>query len=207
MGFFEGLSKKASETYKNTAEKTNKFTREFKLKSLINDDKDRIEEIYIEIGKKVYEKHIREEDINIKSDLIEECSKIDAYAKEIEDMNNEILSLKNLRLCYKCAAEIDLKAKFCPKCGAPQEVKDENANVQEDNSNIREEFQKGLTDSGEQENDQEEVNPSEKENGQDESNDSSKQEEIQESSDYSNEQGSVEELDDSLIVEENENNE
>ena len=39
MGFFDDLSKKASETYKNTAEKTSKLTREMKLKSLINEDR------------------------------------------------------------------------------------------------------------------------------------------------------------------------
>lgn len=121
MGFFDDLSKKASETYKNTAEKTNKLTREMKLKSQTNDCKNKIEKIYAEIGKKVYEKHIREENIDIKSELLEECSKIDAYAKEIEDMRMEILTLKNLRLCKKCAAEIAITAKFCPKCGAVQE--------------------------------------------------------------------------------------
>lgn len=121
MGFFDDLSKKASETYKNTAEKTNKLTREMKLKSLINDDKNKIEKIYAEIGKKVYEKHIREENIDIKAELAEECSKIDAYAKEIEDMNMEMLTLKGLRICKKCAAEIAVNARFCPKCGAEQE--------------------------------------------------------------------------------------
>ena len=121
MGFFDDLTKKASETYKNTAEKTNKLTREMKLKSLINDDKSKIEKIYGEIGKKVYEKHIREENIDIKSELAEECAQIDAYAKEIEDMRLEILSLKDLRLCKTCAAEIPLTAKFCPKCGTVQE--------------------------------------------------------------------------------------
>ena len=121
MGFFDDLSKKASETYKNTAEKTNKLTREMKLKSLINDDKNKIEKIYAEIGKKIYEKHIREENIDIKSELAEECAKIDAYSKEIEDMNMEMLTLKDLRLCKKCAAQISINAKFCPSCGAPQE--------------------------------------------------------------------------------------
>ena len=121
MGFFDDLSKKASETYKNTAEKTNRLTREMKLKSLINDDKNKIEKIYAEIGKKVYEKHIREENIDIKAELAEECSKIDAYSKEIEDMNVEMLALKDLRICKKCAAEISTSAKFCPKCGAVQE--------------------------------------------------------------------------------------
>lgn len=121
MGFFDDLSKKASETYKNTAEKTSKLTREMKLKSLINEDKNQIQKIYCEIGKIVYEKHIREENIDIKTELVEECSKIDAYAKEIEDMNTEMRALKNLRLCKKCGAEIALSAKFCPSCGAAQE--------------------------------------------------------------------------------------
>ena len=121
MGFFDDLSRKASETYKNTAEKTNKLTREMKLKSLINDDKNRIEKIYTEIGKKVYEKHLLGENFDIKVDLVEECSQIDAYTREIEDMRMEILSLKDLRLCSNCSAEIALNARFCPKCGAVQE--------------------------------------------------------------------------------------
>ena len=121
MGFFDDLSKKASQTYKNTAERTNKFTREMKLKSLINDDKNKIEKIYCEIGKKIYEKHIREENIDIKSEIAEESAKIDAYCKEIEDMNTELRALKDLRLCKVCASEIPITAKFCPKCGAVQE--------------------------------------------------------------------------------------
>jgi len=131
MGFFDDLTKKASETYKNTAEKTNKITREMKLKSLINEDKTRIERLYIEIGRKVYEKHVREENIDIKNELKEECSKIDAYAKEIEDMRMEILELKDLRLCRKCAAEVPLAAKFCPKCGASQEEMDAKDSIPE----------------------------------------------------------------------------
>ena len=58
MGFFDDLTKKATETYKNTAEKTNKLTREMKLKSQINDNKAKITKIYGDIGKKVYEKHV-----------------------------------------------------------------------------------------------------------------------------------------------------
>ena len=128
MGFFDDLSKKASETYRNTAEKTNKITREMKLKSLINEDKKNIGKIYCEIGKKVYEKHIREENIDIESELAEECAKLDAYSKEIEDMNNEIRSLKNIRLCKVCASEISITARFCPKCGAVQEDAQGNSN-------------------------------------------------------------------------------
>ena len=113
MGFFSYLSKKTSET-------TGKIARETKLKMKINENKGKIEDIYEEIGKKVYEKHIREENIDIKADLAEECSKLDALSKEIEDARLEILKLNQKKLCSKCSAEIEAGAVFCPKCGEKQ---------------------------------------------------------------------------------------
>ena len=113
MGFFSDLGKKTSET-------TGKIARETKLKMKINENKGKIEDIYEEIGKKVYEKHIREENIDIKTDLAEECSKLDALSKEIEDARLEILKLNQKKLCSKCSAEIEAGAVFCPKCGEKQ---------------------------------------------------------------------------------------
>ena len=113
MGFFIYLGKKTSET-------TGKIARETKLKMKINENKGKIEDIYEEIGKKVYEKHIREENIDIKTDLAEECSKLDALSKEIEDARLEILKLNQKKLCSKCSAEIEASAVFCPKCGEKQ---------------------------------------------------------------------------------------
>ena len=113
MGFFSDLGKKTSET-------TGKIARETKLKMKINENKGKIEDIYEEIGKKVYEKHIREENIDIKADLAEECSKLDALSKEIEDAREEILKLNQKKLCSKCSAEIEAGAVFCPKCGEKQ---------------------------------------------------------------------------------------
>ena len=113
MGFFSDLGKKTSET-------TGKIARETKLKMKINENKGKIEDIYEEIGKKVYEKHIREENIDIKADLAEECSKLDALSKEIEDARLEILKLNQKKLCSKCSAEIEAGAVFCPKCGEKQ---------------------------------------------------------------------------------------
>lgn len=114
MGFFSDLSKKTTET-------TGKIARETKLKLKINENKGKIEDIYEEIGKKVYEKHVREEKIEIKDDLLEECSKIDELANEIEDARLEILKLNQKRICNKCSAEIEDSAMFCPKCGEKQE--------------------------------------------------------------------------------------
>ena len=142
MGFFDDLKKKATETYKNTAEKTNKLTREMKLKSQINDNKAKITKIYSDIGKKVYEKHVLGENVDIKTDLAEECAKIDAFSKEIEDLGTEIRALKGIRLCNKCGSKIMANAKFCPKCGEKQEeIKVEEKSTEKETQNTSTETQ------------------------------------------------------------------
>lgn len=120
MGFFDNLGKKASRAYDVTAEKTSKIAKEAKLRMKINENKSDINDIYKEIGKKVYEKHVREENIDIKTELEEECTKIDVLSAEIETCLKTILELKEKKQCENCHAEIDLDNTFCPKCGAKQ---------------------------------------------------------------------------------------
>lgn len=123
MGFFSDLGKKTSET-------AGKISKETKLKLKINENKGKIEDIYEEIGKKVYEKHLREDDICIKDELQNECAQIDSLSKEIEEARIEILKLNNRKICSKCSAEIEKGAQFCPKCGEKQDV--EEPTVQEE---------------------------------------------------------------------------
>lgn len=121
MELFDKIGKKASETYKYTTEKTGKIAKEAKIKMAMNNNKAKIEEIYEQIGKKVFEKHVREENINIKDDLAEECSKIDKLAEEIEKYRTELLGLNDKKQCKKCYSEIELDYKFCPNCGEKQD--------------------------------------------------------------------------------------
>lgn len=120
MGFFDNLGKKASKAYDATAEKTGKLAKEAKFRMKINESKSDINDLYKEIGRKVYEKHVREENIDIKTELEEECTKIDVLSAEIETCLKSILELKDKRQCEKCHAEIDVNNDFCPKCGAKQ---------------------------------------------------------------------------------------
>lgn len=120
MGFFDNLGKKASKAYDVTAEKTGKLAKEAKFRMKINENKSDINDLYKEIGRKVYEKHVREENIDIKTELEEECTKIDVLSAEIETCLKSILELKDKRQCEKCHAEIDVNNDFCPKCGAKQ---------------------------------------------------------------------------------------
>lgn len=130
MGFFDNLGKKASKAYDVTAEKTGKIAKEAKYRMKMNENKSDINDIYKEIGKKVYEKHIREENIDIKTELEEECTKIDVLSAEIETCLKSILELKERKQCEECHTEIELDFQFCPKCGAKQpEVETINAEV------------------------------------------------------------------------------
>lgn len=120
MNFLDKLTQISSQTYKYTTEKTSKIAKIAKLKSLMNEDKQKIDDLYNEIGKEVYENHVREEKIDIVSKIEEVCKEIDAYADEIELTRKELLRLKDLKQCKKCSYEMELDFKFCPSCGAEQ---------------------------------------------------------------------------------------
>ena len=121
MEFFDKLGKKASEAYKITADKTGKIAKETKLKLKMGDLKGQINDLYEEIGKKVYEKHVRKENIDIEKELEEQCAKIDMLSEEIENILKQCMDLKDKKQCLNCHKEIDKNMNFCPECGARQE--------------------------------------------------------------------------------------
>ncbi len=120
MEFFDKLGKQASKAAKMTADKTGKLAKETKLKFKMGELKNQINDIYEEMGKKVYEKHVREEDICIKKDLEEQCIKIDVLSDEIDSLLKECLELKDKKQCQSCYKEIEKDVKFCPNCGEKQ---------------------------------------------------------------------------------------
>lgn len=136
MEFFDKLGQKASEAYKVTADKTGKLAKEAKLRMKIGELKSQINDIYKEIGKKVYEKHVREENIDIEKELEEECTKIDVLSNEIDSNLKQCLELKDKKQCQQCYKEIDKNVKFCPECGAKQEdevIVNEEENQEQEN--------------------------------------------------------------------------
>lgn len=166
MDFFDKIGKKASEAYKITAGKTGKIAKETKIKLKMNELKTQIHELYEEIGKKVYEKHIREEDISIKKDLEEECTKIDVLSDEMESLLKQCLDLKDKKQCPKCYIEIEKDMNFCYNCGQKQTEESareaqiledlEKSEVEEDNEEeakiVKEELQEDLNNSNNKEN-------------------------------------------------------
>lgn len=124
MEFFDKLGKKASEAYKITADKTGKLAKEAKIRLKISELKSQINEIYEEIGKNVYQNHINKETINLKEKLEEDCARIDIISAEIEAKLKECLELRDRKQCPNCYTEMDKDVKFCPECGAKQEIEE-----------------------------------------------------------------------------------
>ena len=131
MEFFDKLGKKVSEAYKVTADKTGKIAKEAKLKMKMADLKGQANDIYMEIGKKVYEKHVKEETLDIKKELEEECTKLDVISDEIDSILKECIDLKDKKVCQKCYSQIEKNMKFCPECGAKQEETEKNEDVKQ----------------------------------------------------------------------------
>lgn len=122
MDFFDKLGKEAKKTYKYTTEKTSKLAREAKLKMQMNEHKGEIEDLYMQIGKKMYEHHVNDKalDIDIEAVLEEYCIQIDELCDLIEDERKELLILKDKKQCPNCFCEIDLNCNYCPNCGDEQ---------------------------------------------------------------------------------------
>lgn len=122
MDFFDKLGKQASKTYEYTTKKTSKLAREAKLKMQMNEHKGQIEDLYEEIGKKMYEHHVNDQalDIDIESVLEEYCIQIDELCDRIEEERKELLTLREKKQCPNCFCEIELDYNYCPNCGDEQ---------------------------------------------------------------------------------------
>ena len=145
MEFFDKLGKKASEAYKITADKTGKIAKETKLKLKMSGLRTQVDDLYEEIGKKVYEEHLREDEDakrDIKQELEELCIKIDVLSDEIEDLLRQCLELRDKKQCKVCYVEMDKEYKYCPNCGAKQDdnetIKDESYEEVEEDDNKEE---------------------------------------------------------------------
>lgn len=141
MDFFNQLGKKASETYKFTADKTSKLAKEAKIKIAMNENKAKVEEMYQEIGRKVYENYVREEKIDLSEMLTRSCEEIDVISTEIEAQRKEILRLNDKKQCENCYCEIKLVDNFCPNCGARQDeiLKEEEPEKEQEENELEEE--------------------------------------------------------------------
>ena len=142
MDFLNKLKNAANKTYKSASQKTGELAKEAKLKMKMNENRAKIKDLYEEIGKIIYQKHIHGEEVKIKEDLNTYCSQIDEISKEQEKLQEELLTLKNKRICENCYTEIELNVKYCPHCGFEQAT-EQVADINEENTEETVEDNKG----------------------------------------------------------------
>ena len=116
MFFFDQIGKKATEMYQGVKDKTTQISSELKLKSKITDEKDKISKTYSEIGKLVFEEYTKNSS-DFSNEVANKCREIIASKEAIENLNKEIMSLKDVIVCPKCGETIGKDSDFCPKCG------------------------------------------------------------------------------------------
>ncbi len=150
MEIFKKMGETASKTYQYAAHKTTNFAKELKLKSLIDEDKEKIQDEYINIGKKIYSMYriwqleqgtdmaekiadaaqngeTEPEEVQEKSYMVDihkeckkECTRIHALAADANELKAELLQLQHLKQCERCHTHIEADSHYCSNCGHKQ---------------------------------------------------------------------------------------
>ena len=113
---------KIRNSFENSAgdvfKKTEEFISTSKLNFKISDKEQKIEDLYLKIGKKIYKKY--EERSPIDDYIIRDCKDIKKIRTEIGLIKSKILTLEDKTICSKCENEIKNSDPFCPYCGLKQ---------------------------------------------------------------------------------------
>lgn len=120
MAFLENLGKKVGEAAQAAAKKSGELVEVTKLNVNINSEEDKINKLYTQIGKAVYEKYsasgIAEEDVTAF------CEAITVHETNIKALREKIADVKGTKACVGCGADMDKNQIFCSKCGAKNEL-------------------------------------------------------------------------------------
>ena len=114
--FFEDLGKRISETAEAVTKKTEEVVETQKIRNQIRVMERSNQRDYEALGKMIYNRFKKGEEINLK--YIELCEEIEQREEAIEVYLKEIAELKGKDICQQCKGELDAGMAYCPKCGA-----------------------------------------------------------------------------------------
>lgn len=110
-----GILDVVSATSKSVNEKTKNMQEMSNLKKKIIYERERIIEIYAQIGEKFYEMDPSDTDY---SQLRVLCDDIDTRKRRIKKMIFSANNMRGYKICPQCKSEVSGKFKFCGACGA-----------------------------------------------------------------------------------------
>ncbi len=100
---------------KTVIDKTNNVVNQTKLKFAISEIKGKVNDIYTEMGKTVYEEY--EKTGEITEELAEKCGKVDALMEEMLEIKERLAELKETVRCSECGSYNHVDDVYCSKCG------------------------------------------------------------------------------------------
>lgn len=120
MAFFDNMGKKLGEAAQAAAKKSGELVEVTKLNVNINSEEDKMQKLYNQIGKKVYDKYSSTGAAD--EDFIEDCEAIKVHEQTVKSLRDKILEVKSMKACVGCGAELERNQIFCSKCGTRNEV-------------------------------------------------------------------------------------
>lgn len=119
--FLDKVGETITNKGKDVAKKAKEIAEVVSLNNQISTQEDAINKVFLEIGKSVYQ--LKEEWIS--TELAEKFSLVDSAYEEIGRLKKEIMTLKGVKKCPGCGAEVANGSAYCPDCGTqmPEEPK------------------------------------------------------------------------------------
>lgn len=111
---FEKIGKTLTETGKAVTEKTKVVGESAKLNSRIIAKESTVRSLYSEIGEYYYNKYKDAPD----EEITEAVNVLTETLNSINDMKNQLLSIKGAVKCTECGTECPIECSFCGQCGA-----------------------------------------------------------------------------------------
>jgi hypothetical protein len=109
MAFFDDVKRFG----RNITEKSKDMIEITKLNSQINAEKDKIRNLYTNIGEQLYKNYLAGES----TAYDEICLQIKEIEDKIKELQDKVLELKNASKCPGCGAEVAKGIAFCSQCG------------------------------------------------------------------------------------------
>ena len=104
LKFSRGVTKTSGEMIKST-----------KLALALSSEEDKLKQVYIEIGKKTHE--IYQYGGTLGKFFDEKYVEIQQIETAIQELKTQMDTVKGVKSCPKCDANVQRNASFCPKCG------------------------------------------------------------------------------------------
>lgn len=115
MSILEDFGRKANEIGQRAALKTRELSETARLNGMISDAERKIEDTYYQIGKTYVEIHKDDPEEALSSMVQTICEE----ENKITVCRQQILTLRRVRRCEVCGAEVSTTAAFCVNCGNP----------------------------------------------------------------------------------------